>query len=87
MRGICTRNGKSAIPMKLILAVITAVWLVSGLVYGQVLYGSIVGNVVDQNKATVPGATVSITNKATGQVRETITNNEGEYSITNILPG
>src|SRR5262245_5194642 len=87
MRGICTRPGRLAVPMNLILAVITAVWLVSGLVYGQVLYGSIVGNVVDQNKATVPGATVVITNKATGQVRETITNNEGEYSITNILSG
>ena len=87
MRGICTRPGRLAIPMKLILAVITAVWLVSGLVYGQVLYGSLVGNVVDQNKATVPGATVTITNKETGQIRETVTNHEGEYSITNILSG
>jgi Carboxypeptidase regulatory-like domain/TonB dependent receptor len=87
MRGFNTRCGKSALPMKLVLAVVTAVWLVGSHVYGQVLYGSLVGNVVDQNKATVPGATVTITNKATGQIRETVTNNEGEYSITNILSG
>src|SRR5262245_35300465 len=84
MRGFHSRLGKSAISQGLILILLLAA---VGLVYGQVLYGSLVGNVVDQNNATVPGATVTITNKGTGQVRETVTNAEGEYSIINILPG
>jgi len=53
----------------------------------QVLYGSLIGNVTDQNGAVVAGATVTITNKGTGQVREAVASESGEYSITNILPG
>jgi len=61
--------------------------LITSPAYGQVLYGSLVGNIFDQNKGTVSGATVTITNKGTGQVRESVTNADGEYSIINILPG
>ena len=46
-----------------------------------------IGNVADQNGAVVPGATVTITNKGTNQVRESVTNSDGEYTITNVLPG
>jgi hypothetical protein len=53
----------------------------------QVLYGSLVGNVTDQNGAVVAGATVTATNKETGLVREATSNEDGEYSIINLLPG
>jgi hypothetical protein len=53
----------------------------------QVLYGSMVGNITDQSHAVVPGATVTITNKETGQVLVSTTNPEGEYTINNVLPG
>jgi len=53
----------------------------------QVLYGSIVGAVVDPTGAVVPKATVTITSKATGLSRETITDEAGRYSIPNVLPG
>lgn len=53
----------------------------------QVLYGSLVGNVTDQNGAVVAGATLTATNKETGLVREATTNEDGEYAITNLLPG
>ena len=36
----------------------------------QALYGSLVGNVVDETGAVVPGATVAITQKETNQTRE-----------------
>jgi hypothetical protein len=52
-----------------------------------VLYGTIVGNVQDEKGAVVPGATVTITNKETGQTRETMTNESGDYSFPNLLPG
>ncbi|MFZ4984799.1 MAG: TonB-dependent receptor domain-containing protein [Blastocatellia bacterium] len=53
----------------------------------QVLYGSLVGNVTDQAGAVVAGATVTITDKGTGQSREATTDAEGLYSIKNVLPG
>jgi hypothetical protein len=53
----------------------------------QVLYGSIVGTVVDQSDAAVPNATVTITSKETGLTRETKTDVAGRYSLVNVLPG
>jgi Carboxypeptidase regulatory-like domain/TonB dependent receptor len=53
----------------------------------QVLYGSVVGNITDQTRAVVPGATVTITNKGTGQVLVSSTNSDGEYTINNVQPG
>jgi hypothetical protein len=53
----------------------------------QVLYGSVTGNVSDQSGAVVPGASITITNQGTGQVREAMTNEDGSYTITNVLPG
>jgi hypothetical protein len=53
----------------------------------QILYGSIVGVVTDAQGAQVPGATVSIVNKETNLTRETITNSDGTFSVTNVLPG
>jgi hypothetical protein len=53
----------------------------------QVLYGSVVGTVTDPQGYRVPGASVAITNPATGLKRETTTNNDGEYTIVNVQPG
>ena len=54
---------------------------------GQVLYGSAVGTVVDQSGSSVPSATVSLTNKLNGQVREIQTGQDGRYTAPNLLPG
>src|SRR5438094_5766939 len=43
----------------------------------QVLYGSIVGQVVDTTSAIVPGATVRITHRETNQSRESVTSANG----------
>ena len=53
----------------------------------QVLYGSIVGTVEDPSGSVVPNATITITNKATGLMRETIVDAGGRYSIVNVIPG
>jgi hypothetical protein len=53
----------------------------------QVLYGSVVGTVVDQTDAVVPKATVVLTSKSTGLSRETVTDEAGRYSVVNLLPG
>ncbi len=53
----------------------------------QALYGSLVGNVVDETGAIVPGATVTITQRETNQTREQATPENGAYSFPNLAPG
>src|SRR5438067_1658940 len=48
---------------------------------------NISGRVVDQAGAVLPGVTVTVTNTATGAVRESITNEEGLYSVPALNPG
>jgi hypothetical protein len=55
--------------------------------HAQILYGSITGLVKDSQGAAVPGATVTIVNKETNLTRDTTTNAEGVYNLTNVLPG
>src|SRR5262245_52183664 len=69
------------------LAALIIVGLTPSLAGAQVLYGSLVGNVADQNGAVVQGATITITNQGTNQVREATSGSDGEYTISNILPG
>lgn len=49
--------------------------------------GSIQGTVIDPSKAVVGGAKVTVTNKATGRVINTITSSTGNYSSGALLPG
>jgi hypothetical protein len=44
------------------------------------------GSVSDSAGGLVPGATVILTNKETGQTRQTETNDEGTYSFSNLAP-
>ncbi len=53
----------------------------------QVLYGSIVGTVVDQTGAVVPKATITVVNKQTGMTRETAADEAGRFSVLNVLQG
>jgi len=46
-----------------------------------------VGTVEDQTGAVIPGATVVISSKASGQVRTTTTTQAGQYTLVNVLPG
>jgi Carboxypeptidase regulatory-like domain len=45
------------------------------------------GRVVDQGSAVLPGATINITNTATGVARDTITNEQGLYNVPALPPG
>ena len=71
-----------------LLAILTAFpILVPNHSQAQVLYGSVVGTVHDASGAVVPQAVVVISDKATGQVRETKTNDAGVYTFGNVLAG
>ncbi|MGH9800821.1 MAG: carboxypeptidase regulatory-like domain-containing protein, partial [Blastocatellia bacterium] len=69
------------------LVVLLAAIMLSAAANAQVLYGSMVGNVVDNNGAAVPNATVKITNKATNQSRDAVTNSEGAYNFSTVQTG
>jgi hypothetical protein len=48
---------------------------------------SVTGTVKDSQGAVLPGATVTVTNTATGAVRTTVTNESGSYSTPGLQPG
>src|SRR5262245_7964818 len=48
---------------------------------------TIQGTVTDAQKAVLPGATVRVTNIATGQARETTTSADGVYTIVSLAVG
>lgn len=56
-------------------------------VEGQVLYGSLVGNITDPSSAAVPGATVRLVNEQTGVSQEGTTNAQGQYLFSNVQSG
>jgi hypothetical protein len=56
-------------------------------VRGQVLYGSIVGNVTDASKASIPDAKVTLTQVETNQSHDVFTNPAGAYIYNNAPPG
>lgn len=53
----------------------------------QVLYGTLTGNVTDISGATVPNAKVEAVNTGTGQVKETVADDKGEYIINDVQAG
>jgi hypothetical protein len=61
--------------------------VISPAVSAQTSKGFIVGNVTDPNGAAVAGATVRITNPATGATRETTSQSDGAYRFDAVDPG
>src|SRR5215475_5908081 len=53
----------------------------------QGLTGQISGTLNDPNGGVVPGATVEVTNQQTAQVRTVISDSEGNFVVTQLLPG
>ena len=58
-----------------------------GSVTAQTSKGFVVGTVEDQNNASIPNATVKITNLKTGVVRDTIADSSGSFRLDAVDPG
>ena len=61
--------------------------LLPALSTAQQIESRIIGKVLDQSKAALPGVTITATSKETGQVRTAVSDGDGSYSITNLTPG
>lgn len=59
----------------------------AGMLLAQSNRATITGTVTDSSGAIVPGATVSVTNTATGTVTTGVSTRDGIYSIANLFPG
>ncbi len=55
--------------------------------HGQAPTATLVGRVTDLSNAVIPGATVTIRNTGTNQVRTATTTSQGEYTVTTLNPG
>jgi protocatechuate 3,4-dioxygenase beta subunit len=55
--------------------------------FGQETTAGITGRVLDQNGAAVPNATVTASRAGTGQSRAVQTNENGDYTISDLTPG
>ena len=80
-------DGRRPARLPLLAALALALLVPAGRSDAQVLYGSVVGNVSDNTKAAVPGATVTLINKATNLAREGTSRSDGTYSFVNVPPG
>jgi len=61
--------------------------LIGSVVFAQVSTGDITGRVLDPQGNAVVGATVTAKNTATELTRSTTTNDEGEYTLSQLPPG
>src|SRR5262249_40495333 len=83
-----SRKGVSAMPShikRVLLALLLMAFAASA--QAQERYGGLSGQVTDPSQGAVPGATITITNKASGAVRTAVSNADGSYSIPDLEPG
>jgi Carboxypeptidase regulatory-like domain/TonB dependent receptor len=73
-----------------VLAAVAAFGLLCGLwtpkVFGQAVYGGILGTVTDPSGAAVANAKVKVTSQTKNTSTETTTNESGNYSVSHLIP-
>src|SRR5688572_24515812 len=62
-------------------------FLISALASAQTTTGSVRGTVYDDSGAIVPGVSITVTNKATGVPRPAISDENGNYVVSNLGAG
>ncbi|MDQ1474346.1 MAG: hypothetical protein QOJ99_5826 [Bryobacterales bacterium] len=61
--------------------------VMSACAFGQAITATITGTVRDTSGSVVPNSNVTLKNESSGDVRKTVSNSEGYYSIPSIPPG
>jgi hypothetical protein len=80
-------NINAAIVRPFVLVMIFTFAAIGVFAQAQASSADLVGTVVDQTGAAIPGATVTVRNAATGIGRSAITNDSGEYKFISLPPG
>ena len=70
-----------------VLLLVAFVFGCAGPAMAQERFGVLAGVVTDATSATVPGATVTVTNNQTGAVRTTASGADGSFRILDLDPG
>src|SRR5438046_6394891 len=73
--------------VKLAGMILGSFFLASAAVHAQTAVGEVNGTVADSSEAIVAGATVTLTNQATGIVDKATTNSDGHFVFINVKPG
>jgi hypothetical protein len=81
------RSKTNAVFSKLALEVLACLLLLASFCVGQQLTGTLTGTTFDSTGAAVPNAKVTLKNEASGDVRSTVSNDSGYFSITAVQPG
>ncbi len=68
-------------------AVILTVFIASQTAQAQSIFGTITGTIADSSGAVVPNANITITNKTSGDVRRSTSNNDGYFSFSSLPAG
>jgi hypothetical protein len=76
-----------SLPLRYALTVLTLVLLSTASAFAQATTADITGRVLDAQGAAVAGATVNVRNTGTNLTRTVTTNDEGDYTITQLPPG
>jgi hypothetical protein len=60
---------------------------VAALLNAQTNSGELTGRITDKSESVVPKTRVRVENAGTGDVRETVSNNDGYFVVTFLAPG
>jgi hypothetical protein len=74
-------------PIGALLALLLALFVGVSPLSAQVVTATLTGTVSDATGAVIAGATVVVKNEASGDVRRTVSNGEGFFTVTAIQPG
>jgi protocatechuate 3,4-dioxygenase beta subunit len=75
-----------SVALPLVLAAAVAALMTPHDVAAQAVAGTISGTVVDQQGQVIPGATLTIVNEATNDLRVSVTDDRGNFQVTNLQP-
>jgi hypothetical protein len=73
--------------ISLVVLIVAAAVLLSSAAFGQQLTATLSGTAYDQAGAIIPNAKVEIVNESSGDVRRTVTNASGFFTVTALQPG
>jgi hypothetical protein len=72
---------------RVFVTLVIALAVVTGTAQAQQTESRIIGRLVDDSKAALPGVTVSVSSQQTGATRNVVTGADGAFAITNLPPG